>query len=174
MKGAIIYKTKYGATKQYADWLGTELNLPIVKCDDLAEGQLKQYDFLLIGTSVYIGKFLIAKWLKRHVKDLNKKKIFLFIVAGTSVEETETRSKIVIDNVPQEIKPYCEIYFLKGKAIHKELFFMDKLLLKVAAIFEKDPIKKRVYFEDMNGVKKGNLLPIVSAVKNHIGKVVAI
>ena len=29
MKGIIIYKGKYGATRQYADWLGKELNLQI-------------------------------------------------------------------------------------------------------------------------------------------------
>lgn len=174
MKGAIIYKTKYGSTKQYAEWLGAEFNLPIIKCDDLIEGELKQYDFLLIGTPVYIGKFQIAKWLKRNLKNLINKKIFLFIVAGTSVEETETRNKIVLKNVPQEIKAYCEIYFLRGRVVYKTLSFTDKLLLKFAATFEKDPVKKRVYMEDMNGVQKENLLPIISAIKSYTGKIVVV
>src|SRR5580765_8519842 len=111
MKGAIIYKTKYGATKQYAEWLGADLNLPLLKCDDLIEGELSQYDFLLLGTPVYIGKFQIAKWLTHNVRNLIRKKIFIFIVAGTSVEEPETRSKIILNNIPQEIKPYCDTYF---------------------------------------------------------------
>ena len=29
MKGIIIYKGKYGATAQYAQWLGEELNFPV-------------------------------------------------------------------------------------------------------------------------------------------------
>jgi menaquinone-dependent protoporphyrinogen IX oxidase len=118
MKGAIIYKTRYGATKQYAEWPGADLNLPIIESNDLIEAELKQYDFVLMGTPVYVGKFQIAKWLKHSLKNLIGKKIFMFIVAGTSVEETETRSKIILDNIPQEIKPYCEIYFLKGRVIH--------------------------------------------------------
>ena len=173
MKGAIIYKTKYGATKQYAEWLGAELSLPIIESDDLIEGELKHYDFLLLGTPVYIGKFKIAKWLKRNVKNLIKKKVFLFVVAGTSVEETETRSQIILDNVPQEIKPYCEIYFLKGRVKHSSLSFSDRLLLKMAAAFEKDPAKKRVYIEDMDGVKRESLEAILSAVKNYSGKLIA-
>ena len=29
MKGLIIFKGKYGATRQYAGWIGDELQLPV-------------------------------------------------------------------------------------------------------------------------------------------------
>ena len=35
MKGIIIYKSKYGATKQYADWLGELLHIPSVFLDHI-------------------------------------------------------------------------------------------------------------------------------------------
>lgn len=174
MKGAIIYKGKYGATKQYAEWLGAEFSLPIIKADDLIKDELERYDFILLGTSIYAGKFQIANWVKRKAKDLIKKKIFLFIVNATEPNDAEKRNKFILDNVPQQIKSCCEIFFLPGRIIHKTLSFGDKLLLKFAGAFEKDPVKKRALNEDINGVKKENLLPLVSAVKNYTGKIVVL
>ena len=40
MKGLVIYKGKYGATEQYAMWIGQELQMPVVSSDRL---QLKEW-----------------------------------------------------------------------------------------------------------------------------------
>jgi hypothetical protein len=40
-------------------------------------------------------------------------------------------------------------------------------LLKIAATFEKDPVKRRIYIEDMDGVKEENLYPIINGVKSY-------
>ena len=54
MKGIVIYKGKYGATKQYAKWIGGELGLPVEDSKDIMENELSYFDFLLIGSGVYI------------------------------------------------------------------------------------------------------------------------
>ena len=75
MKSIIVYKGKYGATKQYAEWLGEELNLPVLSAELADEGQLALSDFYIIGSSVYIGKLQIRKWLKKNLSVLKNKKI---------------------------------------------------------------------------------------------------
>ena len=75
MKGIIIYKGKYGATQQYAEWAGKELNLPIATPENADPGTLAGYDFVAIGTSVYIGKFVINRWLKQQADILKNKKL---------------------------------------------------------------------------------------------------
>lgn len=56
MKGIIIFKGKYGATGQYAEWLGKELGLPVFTPDNYRTEDIINCDFVIIGSSVYMGK----------------------------------------------------------------------------------------------------------------------
>jgi menaquinone-dependent protoporphyrinogen IX oxidase len=72
MKGLVIYKGKYGATKQYAMWIAQELQLPVASADRFPADELPKYDYFILGSSVYIGKLEIKDWLKKNFKVLQK------------------------------------------------------------------------------------------------------
>lgn len=78
MKGIIVYKGRYGATRQYAQWLGAALKIEVWPASKLDADLLAGYDYFLIGSSVYIGKLEIKKWLKKNLPCFSDKKIFLF------------------------------------------------------------------------------------------------
>ena len=61
MKGVIVYKGKYGATRQYAEWLGAELKLAVQQAEDLTKEKLSLFDYIIMGSSVYVGKLLMKK-----------------------------------------------------------------------------------------------------------------
>ena len=67
MKGIIIYKSKYGATSQYAHWLSEELKLPAREPEEITSNELADCDFIIVGSAVYVGNLLIRKWLKKHL-----------------------------------------------------------------------------------------------------------
>ena len=83
MNGIIVYKGKYGATRQYAQWLGHELNLPVYMPDELQKKELSLCDFMVIGTSVYIGKLQISQWLRSNLDVIRGKKVLYLQVADT-------------------------------------------------------------------------------------------
>ncbi len=87
MNGLIIYKGKYGATRQYADWLGAALDYPTSEAGYERPDQFTSAAPLIIGTSIYIGKFQVRKWLKQHQAQLLNKKMYLFVVSGTPPEK---------------------------------------------------------------------------------------
>jgi menaquinone-dependent protoporphyrinogen IX oxidase len=119
MPGIIIYKGKYGATKQYATWLGEELDLPIAEAGEVDRDEFVHCDFVVLGTSVYFGKFILSKWMRRNSALLKGKKIFLFTVNATSPYDIKARDKIIQQNLPQEIKIKCQRFFLPGRIIHE-------------------------------------------------------
>jgi menaquinone-dependent protoporphyrinogen IX oxidase len=168
MKGLIIYKGKYGATRQYAGWLSQALHLPAVQPDEVTKEQLLASDFLLIGSSVYIEKFQIRDWLKKNSAAIIDKKLFLFIVCGTPADEKEKLEGFIRNNVPVEIRSKCEIYFLPGRMIYKNLTWSDKLLLRVGAMFTQDARQKQAMLNDFDGVKKQNLSPLLQAFSKFI------
>lgn len=165
-RGVVVYESKYGATRQYAEWLGDKLKLPVIMGAEIKADQLNSCDFLLIGTPVYTGKFRIKNWMKKNVKILINKKLFLFIVNATAPGEQAKRNQFIQDNVPAEIRQYSEVYFLPGRLIHKNLTFFDRLMLKMAEKTIKDPEKRKAIQSDLDGIKKDNLVPLIKAVND--------
>lgn len=165
MKGIIIYKGKYGATQQYAAWLGVELNLEVASANEISRERLVQYDYLLIGTSVYIGKLQMQKWLRNNLPFIRGKKIFLLQVAGTPPAEKEKRQAYNLSGIPKELISQCEFYFLTGRMIRSKLSWIDKFMLKMGARLAKDPADRKNMLTDYDDVRKENLREITAAIR---------
>jgi menaquinone-dependent protoporphyrinogen IX oxidase len=166
MKGLVIYKGRYGATKQYAMWIGQELQLPVASADRFPVDELPKYDYFIFGSSVYIGKLEIGNWLKKNLNVLRKKKIFFFQVAGSPVEEKEKRESFNKASLPQDILKMIEFYYLPGRMIMRNLSGWDRFMLKMGAKLTKDPIEKERMLTDFDHVKKENVLPLIKAARN--------
>jgi menaquinone-dependent protoporphyrinogen IX oxidase len=164
MKGVIIFKGKYGATWQYTEWLASALHLPAMKIDQITGETLSKYDFLVIGSSVYIGRLLIKDWLKQNLISIQNKKIFLFIVCGTAPGEKEKLEKIAKENIPGEIRNKCDVYFLHGRMIKKNLTWLDRFVLNLGAFMTRNPEERKNMLQDMDEVKAENILPLLKAI----------
>jgi len=166
MNGIIVYKGKYGATRQYAQWLGHELNLPVYTPAELQKKELSLCDFIIIGSSVYIGKLQVSQWLRSNLDVIRGKKIFFFQVAGTPPEEKEKLETYIRAGVPAEIRDDCEFFFYPGKMVMKELSWTDRFMLKMGARLTKDPNAKKTMLTDYNQVKLENITSLANAVKD--------
>ncbi|HEX7905150.1 MAG TPA: flavodoxin domain-containing protein [Chitinophagaceae bacterium] len=168
MKGVIIYKGKYGATRQYSQWLGWELNLPVVEADNMLGQKLKDFTYLLIGTSVYIGKLQISQWLRINRAALLDKKIFFFQVAGTPANQIDKLNSYYQSGVPEEIRKNSEVFFLEGKLIMQDLSRWDRFMLKMGARLTGDPGAKKAMLTDYNHVTRERIIPLVKSVQQYI------
>jgi menaquinone-dependent protoporphyrinogen IX oxidase len=165
MKGLVIYKGKYGATKQYAMWIGQELQLPVASADRFPVDELRNYDYFILGSSVYIGKLEIKNWLKKNLNVLLNKKIFFFQVAASPAEQTEKRESYNSASLSPAILEKIEFYYLPGRMIMRNLTAWDRFMLKMGARFTKDPVEKKTMLTDFDNVKKEKALPIIEAVR---------
>ena len=52
-KIAVIYKSKYGATKQYAVWIAESLEANIFEATDVSPSLLMEYDVIIFGGGLY-------------------------------------------------------------------------------------------------------------------------
>lgn len=163
MKGIIIYKGKYGATRQYAAWLGNALEVPVVPAGAETTAQLADADFVVLGSSIYIGKLQLKKWLRENQDFLSTRKVYLFVVTGTPLEEKEKLMVYIKTNVPEDIRKKCKYFFFPGKLEFDKLSWGDKLLLRVGAWLSKGS-KNEIPLVDYNRVDRQHIESLVKAV----------
>jgi len=164
MKGIIVYKGKYGATRQYAGWVGSALHLPAVVADNVSADDLIKSEYVVIGSSVYIGKLQLRYWLKKNISVIQNKKLFLFIVCATPPDQKNKLETIARENIPEEIRNRCEVFFVRGRMIKKNISLPDRFLLKIGSLLVKDPGDKKNMLLDFDAVKKENIIPLINAI----------
>ena len=168
MKGVIIYKGKYGATQQYAEWLSSELQLPVIPSKNISGESLKAYDFFIIGSSVYIGKLQLKKWLHKNSSFLLGKNIFFFQVAGTDPKEKAKRQVYNDTGIPTELAGKLYTFFLPGRLKIDKLSWLDRLLLKIGARLAKHEEEKVIMLTDYDFVQKKELSGLLNSVHSFL------
>jgi menaquinone-dependent protoporphyrinogen IX oxidase len=164
MKGAIIYKGKYGATCQYSTWLGNELGLPVIDLVNAGPEVIAQFDYLLLGASVYIGRMQNKEWLERNQALLQGKKLFHYIVCGTPKSEKQKLEQLIQKNIPGPLLQPSSVWFFPGRIIIKNLSWKDRLMLNMGAKLEKNPEIKKNMVKDTDGVRVKELSSLIKAV----------
>lgn len=168
MKPIVIYQGKYGATKQYAQWIAESLNCRAIQPGELTN-ELDSADLLVLGSSVYIGKLQLRNWFKRNEMRIRNKSIILFIVCGTPAEKRVQLEGYVKSSVPGSIRQNCHIFYLPGRLVYNKLSGMDKFLLRMGAMLS-DAKTKKSMLTDYDSVKRENLEPVLKAIKEALHK----
>lgn len=164
MKGIVIFKGKHGATDQYADWISKALQLPKTPADNISASNLTDYQYVVVGGSVYMGTLMVKDWLRAHVAELQKQRIFLFIVCGTHPDDKEKVDHLLAKNIPPEISRQCQIFVLPGRLTIDALSWKEKLLIRMAALMAKTPAEKQMMRQGYDGLRKDSITPLVDSV----------
>lgn len=165
MNGIVLYKSRYGATRQYADWIGRDLRLPVIDPERMDERLLATCDFLLIGASVYNGELLLKDWLRENEHRFSRKKLFLFIVCAPT-PDVGKHHQIILDNIPRSIWDVTDIVFLPGRWILRDLSLADSRTLEQKARTENDPVKKNALSQDNDAVKEEHIAGLLKTVRS--------
>lgn len=168
MKGIIIYKGKYGATLQYADWLGDALGLPVFPAGDETLSAFAKADYVIMGSSIYIGKLQLREWMLNNQALLLDKKLFFFLVCGTPLNEQAKLEQFIEKNAPPLIRQRCSFYFLPGRLVFKKLSWTDRLLLRMGAWLGKKK-GETIVMKDYDEVKEAHLQSLINTVRDQCG-----
>jgi menaquinone-dependent protoporphyrinogen IX oxidase len=165
IKILIAYQSKYGSTKQYAEWIqqGTEGDLVNIENEDKPD--LARYDIMIIGGYVRAGNIVIAPFIKDHWSVMKGKEVILFTTSGTPPQHPKIQS-IYEKSLPEEIRKEIKYFPLHGRISGKDLTFLDKFLITLGKIIEQDETLKKDMGKDFNGVQRENLLPLLEYLEN--------
>ena len=124
----VIYRSKYGTTKRYAQWIAEELDAELVEVSDFSIFDLERYSTVIFGSSVHVGKIRGVSFLKDNWAVLSKKMVIVF--ASTGASKVEPKQQLVIAaSLPAEIRQSIKYFPLPGAYSYDRLDFEDKLLM---------------------------------------------
>ncbi len=131
MKGLVIYKTKYGSTKQYAQWIGEELGCRVAESKEISTYELENYDVIIYGGGLYAEVINGASLITKNIDRLKNKKIAIYTTGITPVDCRDYYDRLVIEkNFKQGIPENIKIFNFTGKMVLEELSLVHRTALK--------------------------------------------
>ncbi|MDO4466677.1 MAG: flavodoxin domain-containing protein [Bacillota bacterium] len=137
MIGAIVYKSKYGATKKYAEWLREKTGYDLLELSNITVKDLLKYEILIFGGGIYASGVPVTNFLKKNYSSLSQKKIIVFC-DGASPYEEKTFLEIKERVMTGELKD-IPFFYCRGAWNMEVMSFVDKNLCKM---FQKAVAKK--------------------------------
>jgi menaquinone-dependent protoporphyrinogen IX oxidase len=156
----IAYQSKYGSTKQYAEWIQKESNGDLVNIENGDRLDLAGYDLIVIGGSVRVGKIVVAPFIEDHWSVMKEKKVILFTTSATPPRHPKIQS-IYAKSLPDEIRKAIKYFPLHGRISRENLTLWDQFLIAVGKIMEQDETLKKDMGKDFDGVRRENLTPLL-------------
>lgn len=131
MKAVVIYKTKYGSTKTYAQWISEELNCDVFDAKDITAADLQKYDTIIYGGGLYAEVINGVHLITKNIDDLKDKKIAIYTTGITPIDCRWYYDKLVVEkNFRQGVPEFVKLFNFTGKMILDELSVVHRGALK--------------------------------------------
>ncbi len=127
--GIILYRSKYGATKKYVDWLKEKTGYDCVETKKAKIDLVQKYDVIVLGGGVYASGIAGLHFLKKNISSLSDKKIAVLAVGASPYDEKailqikELHFKDSLDAVP--------LFYCRGAWDEGKMTLGDRTLCKM-------------------------------------------
>ena len=158
MNTVVLYQSRYGSTKQYAEWIAEELGADIYPADSFPAEKFARYDTVIFGAPVFGGAVLGVAGIENNLAVLQNKRLIIFTVGLTSPEAEESLSNLAAKNFSAALQKHAKFFHLRGALEYRKLSFGHKILLRM--IRSSMPNKLDL---NQNHVSREAVLPLVAA-----------
>lgn len=173
MQILIIYKSKTGFTKRYAEWISQVLECSMISYDTFNLDLITDYDTIIFGSRVHAGRIDGLNKFKKIMNETNKK-LIVFAVGGTSAEAINAIEKIW--NSSFSIDELREIphFYMQGGLDYQKMTSSDRFIMKSLAKMLSQKNRKdseetgceQAIQSSYDSTSKEYILPIVNYMNN--------
>ncbi|MCI9408247.1 MAG: flavodoxin [Oscillospiraceae bacterium] len=145
MSGIILFQSKYGATKKYADWLSEELGFPCVETKKARISEVVSFDAVILGGGIYASGIAGLSFLKKNIDSLNGKKIAVFC-CGASPYDEDAFKEVIKHNMKDDLEN-IPVFYCRGSWDMEKMSFADRTLCNMLrkAVSKKDPSEYEIW-----------------------------
>lgn len=145
MNGVILYQSKYGSAKKYADWISKATGFSVVETKKAKIENIKAYDVIILGGGIYASGIAGLSFLRNNISVLKDKKIIVFCNGASPYEEASFQ-EIVNHNMKGELMD-IPCFYCRGAWNMPRMSFMDRNMCKLLQKFvaKKNPDELEVW-----------------------------
>lgn len=175
MKTLVLYKSKTGFTKKYADILREELDCDILENEKVKLNEIIDYDTIVCAGGLYAGSINGTGVIKKYFSDIKDKNLII-IAVGSNPGREEEQHVLWEHNFTEEQRKVIKTFYCRGGFDYNKLGKTDKLLmnmLKKKLEKEKNPTEDQkgllgAYDNPEDHVSKENIMPVIDLIRGYI------
>ena len=170
----VLYKSKRGFTRQYAEWIAEDLRAELFELSQFPNRDWEKYSRVIYCGGLYANSLNGIRFLAKNQDRLNGKKIIV-VACGISYPQIED-SLIRVQNgvmrkLPRTLHEQTKVFLVRGGVTYAKLGFFENFILKMleGAVKKRDPDKltdeememRNVLGKDFSFVDRSFIQPIV-------------
>ena len=153
IKGIIIYQSKYGATRKYAEWIQAMTNFHCMETSKAQVGEVAQYETILLCGGVYASGIAGLSFLKKNIDKLKKNKLAILCVGASPYDESAF-AEIKAHNLTGESKRYSA-FLWAGRMERKQNEIHGQNLVQNAAKIDSEKRSAHIRAVDESSYVRG-------------------
>ncbi len=170
----VIYESKYGYTRRYAEWIGEALSCPVFERKTFCSHDFSQYEAVIFGGGLYAGGVSGIRFICRNLKLLSGKQILLFTCGLAAPDNPDNISNIrkslekaFSGKIPEQIRLFHlqgGIDYARLNVVHRSMMSMlRKMLLKKEehSRSEEDRLILETYGQCLDFTNQESIRPLV-------------
>ncbi len=175
MKAVVLYRSIYGFTKIYAQWIAEELGTDLLDGREIEPQALIGFNLIIFGGSLDNGRINGIDIIKHNFAALAGKRIIIFATGGAQAREGIT-GEILAANFSEKQQKLLRLFYLRGSFDFSKLGAKDKILiicwkwwLQMKRIEDLRPVDKDLlaaYANPVNGMNKDNIRTLVDYARS--------
>ena len=134
---AVIYKSYYGTTKQYAEWIAEALDAQLFEASSIKPTQLMNFDVVVFGGGLYAGGIIGVKLVTE-----NPCNSLIVFTVGAADPDTTDYSAILSKNFTQDLLPKVKVFHLRGGIDYAKLSIVHKGMMAMLKSMTSRTLKK--------------------------------
>lgn len=128
MKTIVVYKSKTGFVRNYAEWIAEELSADIFEVSKFNINMLTTYDTVVYGGSLHAVGIIGVKFITKNIDKLKAKRLVVF-ASGASPYSEEVIKEVRNNNFTSDQQKHIEFFYLRGGFNYNKLPPFDKVLM---------------------------------------------
>lgn len=169
MKTVVIYKSKTGFTKKYAQWIAEELSADIFELAKVSADIFTDYDTVIFGGGLYAVGINGLKQIISNFDRLKGKKIIVF-ATGASPSREEVINEVRNKNFTSEQQKQIKFFYLRGGFDYSKLKLIDRFLM---TLFKRKLKKTKKLTSDERGMLAAYDIPVDFTRKKNIDELIS-
>ncbi len=130
METIVIYNSKTGFTKRYAQWIADAAHADCMELSEAKKKNLTTYKTIIFGGWACAGSISKIGWFKENIDRWADKKLIAFCVGGSPIDSPDIEPALKQNFSESELEK-IELFYCPGGFDYEKMSVPAKLMMKM-------------------------------------------